>query len=228
MENTQEWWGFRGVEMVFLAQSDMIFPAPRGAWLFNITADYFPSLCLNFYTASLELLTLKYFLGLWHPEHFPLLNLFILHTCNRWSRGYNLFQQYVWVSVCVSVEFSSHVFSLFASQQHVSANSHWLQTLQSSCTPAGPQAYQRASWSPIATFLLESQEWLSGYPNWGTLGSQMHENYTVWYTLGNVCECVWSFFKAIRQFVLISWLGFPCKLSTCTRMTQPATTMVQQ
>lgn len=59
------------------------------------------------------------------------------------------------------------VLSLFTLQQHASVSSHCLQTLRSSCTPADPRAYQRVSWSPIATSSLASREWPSGYPTCG-------------------------------------------------------------
>lgn len=105
--------------MVFLAQSDSTFTVPRGAWLFNITGDYFPSLCLNFYTASIKLQTFKYFLDLWHPEHFPLLGLFSLHTCNRWNRDYNFIPR-IYLGVCLwfcriqlTSEFMCFFFCLF-------------------------------------------------------------------------------------------------------------------
>lgn len=74
---------------------------------------------------------------------------------HRWDR---------WLS-CYFVHVS--VFSVFTLQQHGSVNSHCLQTSRSSCTPADPRAYQRVSWSPIATSSLVSREWLSGYPTCG-------------------------------------------------------------
>lgn len=74
---------------------------------------------------------------------------------HRWDR---------WLS-CNFVHVS--VFSVFTLQQHGSVNSHCLQTSRSSCTPADPRAYQRVSWSPIATSSLVSREWLSGYPTCG-------------------------------------------------------------
>lgn len=103
-----------------------------------------------------------------------ILNLFILHTCNKWNSGRNSDSKNASGSVSAVLKSSAHmwvhVFSLFLSQQHASANSRCLWTLQSSCTPVGPRAYQRASWSPIATSWLESQEWPSGYPTCGRIG----------------------------------------------------------
>lgn len=59
--------------------------------------------------------------------------------------------------------------SLFSLQQHVSAGHHGLLTSPSSCTPADPREYQRASWSPIATSLPALRGWPSGYPTCGKL-----------------------------------------------------------
>lgn len=59
-----------------------LFIVPRGAWLFNITADYFPSTYLNFYSASIKLQPLLN-ISLVLDHDVLLLNLFILHTCNN-------------------------------------------------------------------------------------------------------------------------------------------------
>lgn len=68
------------------------------------------------------------------------------------------------------------VFSLFTLQQHVSVSSRCLQTSRSSCTPADPRAYRRASWSPTATSSLASLAWPSGYPTCGRQRKLLSKN----------------------------------------------------